>query len=156
MTIINQIFDNTTWAQFNKSPIKVFHSKTKNRNFTEGVIVLLQNIERNEIVGLAKLGKFPEGTTLRERDLLEMDIYQGEKSKFNLKYEVAIEKVVTFLPISYDDFAFLFDIDNSVTNNICKRNSLQNCKLFYKCEEEEKVLKKINKKISIWAQSVLS
>lgn len=154
MSIINQHFNNETWAQFLTTSSKTFQSDTKQSNCKNGTLVLLQNLETKQILGIAQLGAFTEGETLRERFLLNEDTYKGESSRFNRKYEIAIAKVITIKPISFEDFAFLFDIDNKLKNNITKGTPFENRKLFYKSEEEG-AEGKILKKLSIWAESLL-
>ncbi len=153
MSITQQIFDNESWKQFCESPSKSFYSKEKtNKNCFEGNLVLLQNTESCEIMGIAKLGKFAEGTTIRERYLLNEDQYKGSSAKWNHKYEIAIQSVKLLAkPISFSDFAFLFDIEYSKPNNICKPHHFNSRRLFCKSDSEEIILKKIH----IWAESLI-
>lgn len=153
MSITQQIFNNDSWKQFKDSPSKSFYTKEKtNKNCFEGNLVLLQNTESCQIVGVAKLGKFPEGNTIRERFLLNEDQYKGASAKWNLKYEIAIQSIFILTnPISFSNFAFLFEIDFTKPNNICKPHHFNSRKLFCKTDNETLILKKIQ----IWAESLI-
>lgn len=152
MAYIQSQFDNETERQFRESQMNRLYDNRKNKTFKEGNIVLLQNYKAKHTFGIAVVGCFSNGLELRERHLLDNELYSSTSSKYNKKYEICLSKVNLLpKPIPFNNLATLLGLDNTKENNICKGTNLSHYKLYYKSDDEKTILLKIQ----IWIESLL-
>ena len=149
MKFLSSIFCAEERSQFISGTRNVFGLDRRSNIAEEGDIVLLQDLTEKSVFAIARLGKFENGNVMREHHHLDPDIY--EKSKYN-KFELAIAEV-KILPkaISFTDLAFLLGIDNKCYNNITRGVPKSFWKLFYKGDNNEEVMKRLQ----IWISTII-
>jgi hypothetical protein len=141
MKIAQAVFTSQTRDDFMKSDKQCFGHK-EHVHKDEGTYVICQDLDRQEIFGIAILKKFPEtGTVNRPHDHLGIDIYGNTNAKYN-KYDVGISKFKGVC-MPYKELTSLIGTDNRKTNNITKRNQITFRKVFCKQPDEEEVLQKL-------------
>lgn len=148
MPIIQTTFTEETRRQFMNSDKTYFGSKQK-VNKDEGTYVILQDLSKKEIFGIAKLGVFSEtGNICRRHHPLDTDIYTDPK--YNM-YDVCILKLKE-VTITYDDLAFLIGVKNPTYNNITRNNHMTFKNVTCKQDDEADVLRRLN----LWVTTVFN
>ena len=110
-------FTSKTFAEWQASGDKKFHSRTQMKSLTAGDIGVLKVQDMNCFVGFTVL----KGPCVLS-DLLDVEVYSGEDAKYN-KYEFPIERYVPFPePVSYVEIARFCGIpaDDKTPSNIYK------------------------------------
>lgn len=137
-------FTELTAGEFKNSSKEYLGHFNKVHKFKKGDVALLINIETKCIFGIAILGEYEDGKIYREHHQLDVDTYTGENSKYN-KYDIKIEKLCN-VNIAFKDLAILCGKteDDKVTTNIWKSTHLNYSNVFYKGEDSEIVLQRLN------------
>jgi hypothetical protein len=149
MQVFQTMFDAKTRAEFTSSERNIFGHRQQSHLIKEGDIVLLQDLTEKSVFAIARMGKFENGSVMREHSLLDTEIYNN--SIYN-KFEFAIAEV-KILPkdISFTDLASLLGIDNTVRNNITKGTPMNFRRLFYEGNKSEEVMKRLK----IWVNTII-
>lgn len=149
MKLLQTTFKRDTRAEFISGTQRLFGLHQRCNVAREGDIVLLQDLTEKSVFAIAKLGKFENGSVIREHSLLESELYN--KSKYN-KFELAIGEI-KILPkaISFIDLSNLIGIDNTVVNNITKGTPMNFSNLFYKENNSEDIFKRLK----IWISTII-
>lgn len=149
MQVFQTVFDANTREEFISGTRNLFGHRQRRKQIKEGDIVLLQDLTEKSVFAIARMGKFENGSVMREHSLLDTEIYNN--SKYN-KFEFAIAEV-KILPkaISFTDLALLLGIDNTIKNNITKGTPMNFCTLFYKGNKSEEVMKRLE----IWVNTII-
>ena len=151
MRMLQTLFNEKTRTEFIGGTRDVFGHFQRSNLAKEGDIVVLQDKTEQSVFAIARLGKFENGSVMREHSLLDPDIYKN--SKYN-KFELAIAEV-KILPkaISFTDLAFLLGIDNTIKqgNNIAKGTPMNFRTLFYTGNNSEEVMKRLK----IWVNTII-
>jgi len=141
MTIIQSTFNKKTRNEFLSGSRTYFGSKDRMKKYGEGTYVLCQDIESREIFGVARLGRFEDGSSCREHHLLDTDTYSGDHAKYN-GFDICISKFIEWNR-SFDDVSFLFNLQSRPWNNITVAKPYNFTKLTYKADDEKQVLLRI-------------
>lgn len=149
MQVFQTMFDAKTREEFISGTRNMFGHRQRSHLIKEGDIVLLQDKTEKSVFAIARMGKFENGSVVREHSLLDTDIYNN--SKYN-KFELAIAEV-KILPkdISFTDLASLLGIDITVRNNITKATPMSFRRLFYEGNKSEEVMKRLK----IWVNTII-
>jgi len=91
--IVLGVFKNDTLKQYLSREDKSFLSSDKRVELSSGTLVYMMNIETRELIGVAEISSWEDGSLCRERHLLDVDPYTGIGAKYN-RYEIAVKKVV--------------------------------------------------------------
>jgi hypothetical protein len=114
------VFKNDTLKQYLERDDKTFLSSDKRVHFPVGTLLYLMNLDTKELIGVAEISSWEDGSVCRERHLLDPDPYSGRGSKYN-PYEIAVKQVKLLQkPMKCSDLASLLDIDSKKPNNIVK------------------------------------
>lgn len=138
------LFNKKTRGEFMASSRRHLGYKNKIHEFKAGDIILLNDIESGEVFGIVVLGTYDSGNVYREHHPLDIDIYSGDSQKYN-KYDVKIDRLIPLI-ITFSKLASLCGKNTSdgTKTNIWKGTHLNFSKLFYKADDEEAVISKIN------------
>lgn len=149
--ILNNQFTSQTWSRLLASDRQYFGSRCRT-NKPKGSFVICRNVDDGTVVGIAILGAFSNGDVCREHHLLDDDVYVGEHAKYN-RFDICIESIHVFTtPKSSESLANILGIDNKVRNNITKGMAGNFVGMFYKSDDEEKVLERLR----FWISCVLN
>jgi hypothetical protein len=118
--IVLGVFKNDTLKQYLSREDKSFLSSDKRVELSSGTLVYMMNIEKRELIGVAEISSWEDGSLCRERHLLDVDPYTGRGAKYN-RYEISVKKVVILRKaMKCEELASLLDIDSKKPNNIVK------------------------------------
>jgi len=149
--ILNNQFTSQTWARFLASDRQYFGARCFTKK-PKGSFVICRNNDDDTVVAIAELGEFSNGEVCREHSQLDIDIYTGGDAKYNA-YDVCIEKIHVFTkPKSSVSLADILGIDTKVRNNITKGMAGNFVRMFYKSDDESKVIERLR----FWIACVLN
>jgi hypothetical protein len=118
--VVLGVFKNDTLKEYLERDDKTFLSSDKRVSFSSGTLLYLMNLDSKEIIGVAEISSWEDGSVCRERHLVDPDPYTGRGAKYN-PYESAVKKVKLLRkPMKCCDLAILLDIDSKKPNNIVK------------------------------------
>lgn len=150
MKVRQTIFTKETRHEFISGTQKVFSLPKRSKQSKEGDLIILQDITEKSVFAVARLGKFENGSVMREHSQLDPDTHK----KLNLnKFELAIAEL-KILPkaISFTDLAFLLGIDNTIKyNNITKNTQFNFHEPMYHGSNKEDVVKRLE----IWVKTLI-
>lgn len=144
VNVLVTYYNNQTWEEFKNSDKQYLGHFNKVHKFKKDDIVLLLNNESKHVEGIAVLGEYEDGKVYREHHALDVDVHAGEHSKYN-KYEIKIENL-KFIHISFEDLATLCgkDEDDKSITNIWKAGRFNYSNVFYKGEDEDLIMLRLN------------
>ncbi len=105
------VFNNDTWAQFQKSGMHFLGHKTQVHVMVEKDIVLLYNKQTKSIHGFGILKVIENGKIYRKFSLLDPQIYSGSYAKYN-NFEIGV-KTYLIDPIKVEEIMKQIGLDSS-------------------------------------------